>query len=221
MAANDFTEFAVFKLDKAWHSVNGREADAAKLDFTKLVRTFEPKVRTLAYNLTGLKVGADLLLLIKADSAESIQDMAAKLMSTEFGVHLDMVYSFLGLSRKPVYAKDNEAQLEQKEHGKYLVFYPFTKTIDWYLLSKEERSGMMNEHINLGKKFKSVSQELIYSFGLDDQEFVVAYETNNLAEFQDAVMALREVRVRRYTARETPVFVCVYRPLEQAIRYLG
>ena len=40
---------------------------------------------------------------------------------------------------------------------------------------------MMDEHITIGHKYPSVKLNTTYSFGLDDQEFVVAFETRRAA----------------------------------------
>jgi chlorite dismutase len=102
-----------------------------------------------------------------------------------------------------------------------LVVYPFTKTADWYLLSKATRQGMMNEHIKVGHDFPSIKQVLVHSFGLDDQEFIVSYETEDLLEFQSLVMDLRSTDGRKYTLSDTPIFTCVHRPLREVLELLA
>jgi chlorite dismutase len=103
----------------------------------------------------------------------------------------------------------------------YLIVYPFAKTWDWFRLSPETRQGMMNEHMRIGHDFPTVRQLLATSFGLDDQEWIVAYETDDLRAFQDLVKALRDTEARRYTLRDTPIFVGLNRPIEKAIDDLG
>ena len=88
-------------------------------------------------------------------------------------------------------------------------------------MSKEARQGMMNEHIRVGHEYPMVRQLLVYSTGLDDQEFVVSYETEDLAAFQQLVIALRGTEARRYTLRDTPIFTCVYRPIVETLQLLG
>lgn len=99
--------------------------------------------------------------------------------------------------------------------------YPFVKTTDWYLMSKDARQGMMNEHIRVGKQYPAIRQWLLYAFGLQDQEFVVVYEAEDLVLFSDLVQALRGTEARRYTLRDTPIFTALYRPLEAALDLLG
>ncbi len=99
----------------------------------------------------------------------------------------------------------------------YLVIYPFVKTVDWYLISRDVRQGMMNEHIRIGKQYPEIKQLLLYSFGLQDQEFIVAYETADLSQFSSLVYQLRDSEARRYTERDTPVFTAVYHPAEETL----
>lgn len=96
----------------------------------------------------------------------------------------------------------------------YLVAYPFTKTAEWYLLNREQRQAMMNEHIRVGKQYREISQLLLYSMGLQDQEFVVVYETSDLALFSRLVNDLRLTEGRAYTKADTPVHTAVYCPTE-------
>lgn len=99
----------------------------------------------------------------------------------------------------------------------YLVVYPFVKTDEWYALGREARQGMMNEHIRLGKQYEDITQLLLYSFGIQDQEFVVVYETDHLPRFSDLVNELRSTDGRRYTLRDTPLHTAVYHPAEETL----
>jgi chlorite dismutase len=99
----------------------------------------------------------------------------------------------------------------------YLIIYPFSKTTEWYMMSREARQGMMNEHIRIGKQYEDISQLLLYSFGLQNQEFVVVYETDDLPRFSDLVNELRDTEARRYTLRDTPLHAGIYHPAEETL----
>ncbi|MFQ5780959.1 MAG: chlorite dismutase family protein, partial [Nitrospiria bacterium] len=60
-----------------------------------------------------------------------------------------------------------------------------------------------------------------YSFGLDDAEFVVAFESDYPSDFLDLVMALREAEASRFTLRDTPIFTCVRKSLSETLNDLG
>ena len=128
--------------------------------------------------------------------------------------------SLWGFTRPSQYSKarsKQEIDPFSNERKPYLVIYPFSKTTEWYLMSRESRQGMMNEHIRIGKQYDDISQLLLYSFGLQNQEFVVVYETDELARFSDLVNELRDTEARRYTLRDTPLHTAIYHPAEETL----
>ncbi len=133
---------------------------------------------------------------------------------------IEMTDTLWGFTKPSVYTKTRSTQEIDpfaKERKPYLVVYPFVKTMDWYLMSRDARQGMMNEHIKLGKEYPDIIQLLLYSVGLQDQEFVVVYETDDLTLFSDLVYRLRSTEVRRYTERDTPLYTAVYHPAEETL----
>lgn len=202
--------FIVFDASEA------RRSGATKEGFLAAFRDSEADI--FSYSTIGLKP-ADFLLWFGADKIEKIQNSVGKLLKTEFGKNLRIKDSLLALTRESVYVKKRDPQ-EQAVSGKrerYLIVYPFSKTAEWYLLPFEERQKLMNEHIAVGKKFTSVKQILGYSFGIDDHEFTVVYETNELVDFQDLVKALRETRARKYTLRDTPIYIGIRKSVEELV----
>jgi chlorite dismutase len=133
---------------------------------------------------------------------------------------LEPVHTLWGYTKPSQYTKTRSSQeIDPFEDRRkpYLVIYPFVKTVDWYLKSREARQGMMNEHIKVGKEYPEITQLLLYSFGLQDQEFIVVYETDHLVQFSDLVYELRDTEARRYTERDTPLFTAVYHPAEETL----
>ncbi len=125
-----------------------------------------------------------------------------------------------GFTRPSQYTKARSAQEIDPfatSRKRYLVAYPFAKTPEWYLMSRESRQGMMNEHIRIGKQYEDIRQLLLYSFGLQDHEFVVVYETDDLPRFSDLVNELRDTEARRYTSQDTPVYTAIYHPAEETL----
>ncbi len=125
-----------------------------------------------------------------------------------------------GFTRPSQYTKARSAQEIDpfaESRKRYLVAYPFAKTAEWYLMSRETRQGMMNEHIRIGKQYEEIRQLLLYSFGLQDHEFVVVYETDDLPHFSDLVNELRDTEARRYTLQDTPVYTAIYHPAEESL----
>jgi chlorite dismutase len=125
-----------------------------------------------------------------------------------------------GFTGSSSYSKARSAQAMDAfdpQRRRYLVLYPFVKTDGWYQLGEDSRQGMMNEHMRLGKRFPEISQLLLYSFGLQDQEFVVVYETDDLRQFSELVRQLRSTDGRPYTQRDTPLYSALYHPAEETL----
>lgn len=171
------------------------------------------------YQLTPLESDADMMLWSVTDVADPAAPRAffehlARSLSP-FRQYLQPRDSLWGFTRPSQYSRAKSAQEVDPldpDRSPYLVIYPFTKTVDWYLLGAETRQGMMNEHIRIGKQYREISQLLLYSVGLQDQEFVVVYETDDLAEFSSLVKELRDTQARRFTKRDTPVHTGLLSP---------
>jgi chlorite dismutase len=181
-------------------------------------------VRSLVYSSIGLEPGTDLVLWRSAERVDALEAAAARLLRSDFGGWLRVTHAFLGRmgpSQYVVKPSDQESGLTGASRGRYVVIYPFTKSTDWYLLSREARQGVMNEHMRVGRSYPMVRQALAYSFGLDDQDFVVAYETDDLDAFGDLVRELRGTDSRRSTVVDTPLLLGVARPLDEIAAMLG
>jgi NAD(P)H-dependent nitrite reductase small subunit len=140
------------------------------------------------------------------------------------GPYLSLPHSFLAMTRRSQYVSPEEGSARLHLHpaeSKYFFVYPFVKTREWYQLPQEERQAMMDEHIRVGRKYPSVKLNTTYSFGLDDQEFVVSFETDEPADFLDLVMELREAKTSLYTLRDTPIFTCISMSLADTLNSLG
>ena len=97
---------------------------------------------------------------------------------------------------------------------KYLFVYPFVKTREWYLQSIEERQKAMDTHIKVGVKFPSVKLNTTYSFGIDDHDFVLAFETDDLSDFQELMIKLRSTEASKYVVKDTPMIVSKFENME-------
>ena len=177
-----------------------------------------------SYSLVGLRPDADLLLWQAAERAEDLQEFAAALRRTGLWAHLEIAHQYLAMTRRSQYVADHvhEGQDGRRTHvqpagAPYLFIYPFIKTRGWYALSFEERQRMMSEHIKVGHKYPTSQINTTYSFGLDDQEFVVAFEGDSPSEFLDLVMELRSSEASQYTLRDTPAFTAVAKPVGAAL----
>ncbi|RMF31814.1 MAG: chlorite dismutase [Candidatus Nitrosothermus koennekii] len=216
-----FFNFAFFKVDQKWRWLNDMAKEESAKEFIGIIDSDE-HVKYRSYSTVGLREDADLLLWLMADKLDYTQDLIAKLNTTVLGKYLEQTYSFLSLTRPSVYSPSAiPSFLKGEEPLRYVIVYPFVKSREWYLLPFEERKKMMEEHTLVGKRFPNIKLNTTSSFGLDDQDFMLAFETNDLASFHDLVMQLRETQVSRYVVRDTPFIIGIYKPLEEIIKSLG
>jgi chlorite dismutase len=184
----------------------------------------EGGVGSLFFTSIGLEPGVDIVLWRTSEAVDALERAAARLLATGLGRWTEVRQSFLGRTGPSQYVVKPTSQ----DHGltgddamRYLVVYPFTKSTDWYLTPREMRQAVMNEHMKVGRRFPMVRQALAYSFGLDDQDFIVAYETDDLPAFGDLVRELRATEARRSTASDTPILTAVHRPVREILELLG
>lgn len=218
-----FIQFLFFRADALWRRLTEEERARGRHEFAQVVEQ-ERDVTTYAYSTLGLKVGADLMLWRVADTLDSLQDMLAHLLTTGLGTYLEVTHSLFGMTRPSQYTRRRSVQeqaIDEQHRQHYLTVYPFSKTPEWYLMSREARQGMMNEHMRVGHEYAAVRQVLLQSVGLDDHEFVVAYETDDLYAYQSLLLALRSTEARRYTLKDQPIFTCIHRPLREALALVG
>jgi chlorite dismutase len=219
-----FVQYLCFKTEPLWRRRPLEERERGRREFAELIAGAAPLVTTYAYSTLGLKTSSELLLWWHSDAPESIQETLGALLQTGLGQYCSVTHSLFGLTRPSVYTKrrtPQEQALDAPTRLRYLIVYPFTKTIDWYLMTREARQGLMNEHMRIGHEYADVRQVLLYATGLDDQEFIVAYEADRLERHQQLVIDLRSTESRRYTLRDTPIFTAIHRPLADALRLLG
>lgn len=220
-----FLNFAFFKVDPKWRWLNEIGKGEAARELASLVQAADTKMmamRVRTYSTLGLREDADLMFWMISDSLEKTQAFTSKLYSTVFGKYLAPSYVYLAASRPSIYSgKLAQSYLTDAPPLKYVIVYPFVKTREWYLLPFEERKEMMEEHGMIGRRFPQVRLNTSYSFGLDDQDFMLAFETEDLSAWQDLIMQLRESKASRYVVRDTPMLLCVKKDIEEIVRSIG
>jgi chlorite dismutase len=223
-----FVNYAFYKVDPTWRRLPEEERQHGKEEFAKVVEDYQGRAVVIPFSTAGIRPDCDLLLWRIAYDLETLQEMSSRLMATGLGQYLETPYSYLGQAKTSVYVDEfiHPSQEEKRSRVrpgeyKYLFVYPFVKSREWFLLGKEERQRIMHGHIKVGHEYPSIKLNTIYSFGLDDQEWVVAFESNRPSDFVDLVMELRETESSLYTVRDTPIFTCVRRQLRETLDLLG
>jgi chlorite dismutase len=224
MTDERFVHAWLLRLDPAWRRRSTEERRTDLDAFCAAAGRTEKRLMQHAYSTIGLRAEGDLLLWRMAESIEAVEETAADLLGSGIGRWMMPAISMIGLTRPSQYVKrptTQEQSLFSGDRSRYLVVYPFTKSVEWYLSPADERQAVMRGHMKIGHAYPQVRQLLAYSFGLDDQEFIVAYETDTLVAFQDLVRELRETESRRSTVRDTPIITGIHRPLGQILELLS
>jgi chlorite dismutase len=214
-----FVKYTFLKVDPAWRRLDADERAAHKREFIAACEDFAEQRLLRAFSTVGTRGDADMMLLTQATNLERIHEFHVVLQQSGLMSWATVPYSYLALTKESEYSDESRLEVRPAK-GKYLFVYPFVKTRDWYLLDKDERWRIMQEHIRVGREYPSVDLNTSYSFGLDDQEFVVAFETDEPRDFLDLVQRLRTTESSRYTKRDTPTFTCVAASVERALAAL-
>ncbi len=222
-----YVRFAFYKVDPVWRRLSPEIQSEHKLELLEVIETFNRRMLLRPYSLMGTRSDVELLLWQIATSVEPFQELATAIISTRMGAYLNITASYLSQTKRSIYEirdnpdEDIERLIISPSEAKYLFVYPFIKTRPWYQMSVEQRQLMMDEHIRVGRKYPAVKLNTTYSFGLDDQEFVVAFETDEPSDFLDLVQELRETEASVYTLQDTPLYSCLRMELDEALDSVG
>jgi chlorite dismutase len=216
MPQRHVVKYTFLKVDPAWRRLPDEERERDKREFAAACADFGDRHLLRAFSTVGTRGDTDLMLLSQSVNLAEIHEFHVVLAQSGLMKWCSIPYSYLAMTKESEYS--DESRLEVRPaHGKYLFVYPFVKTREWYQLSAEERWRIMQEHIKVGKAFPDIDLNTSYSFGLDDQEFVVAFETDQPSDFLDLVQKLRTTESSLYTKRDTPTFTCVSASVERAL----
>ena len=222
MPGRHFVKFTFLKLDPAWRRLEPGERARDKQEFAAACNDFAEDHFLRAYSLVGTRGDADLMLRTAAPRLELIHELHVVLNQSGLMRYADISHSFLAMTKESVYSDEPQPLVPREgSERRYLIVYPMWKRRDWYRLPEEERMRIMRDHIETGRRHPSIEINTAYSFGLDDQEFVVAFETDNPSDFLDLVQELRETKANCFTLRDTPMFTCRRRTLAECLEALG
>jgi chlorite dismutase len=223
-----YVNFAFYKVDPAWLRLDKSTRDAGCAELSEVIDTFRKQILVYPYTTFGVRPETDFLLWRVSYDLDDIERMATAMRRTHLGTYLNTPYSFLAMTKTSIYIDDHFHEDQESARNKiviggakYLFVYPFVKTREWYLLSKEERQRVMGGHIRFGHGYPSVKLNTTYSFGLDDQDFVVAFESNHPDHFLDLVQGLRETESSRFTVRDTPIFTCTQQDIQTILTHVS
>ncbi len=224
----EFLKYTFYKLEPAWRHLPADAKKRQKAEFATLLHDLEDETTLRCYSLQGIRADADFMIWAIDPKVETFRDMARRISSTELGRYLDTTYAYLAASKRSQYlgghahaGQEGAGTRPTPMGGRYLFVYPFTKKREWYGIPFERRQEIMRDHFRIGHRYPRVRIHTAYSFGLDDQEFVLSFEADDPLDFMDLVMELRPSESSKYTEKETPIFTCLLSTPEQMLDALG
>ena len=219
MSSRHFVKYTFLKVDPAWRRREAAAREQDKLEFIAACEDFADGHLLQSFSLIGTRGDTELMLLAEAENLERIHEFHVILGQSGLMRWSQTTHSYLGLRKSSEYSED-ERTVPRGFRGRYVFVYPFVKSREWYALPADERWRIMQGHIEVGREYPTVDNHTTYSFGLDDQEFVVAFDTDDPAAFLDLVQRLRTTEASRFTTRDTPSFTCIAMSLEKALNAL-
>jgi chlorite dismutase len=217
--ARNYVKYTFLKVDPAWRRRSVEERAADKLEFAAACREFGEDHFLRTYSLVGTRGDCDLMVRAICRSLEPIHELHVLLNQSGLMSFANVPYSYLAMTKESPYSDEPDKPLLPRAgaDSRYFIVYPMWKRRDWYMLPGEERMRIMRDHIAVARRFTGIETNTAYSFGLDDQEFVVAFDADDPAEFLDLVHELRATESSGYTESETPIFTCISTSLERAL----
>jgi chlorite dismutase len=218
MPNRHFVKFTFLKLDSSWRRRESADRARDKAEFAAACNDFAEDHFLRGYSLVGTRGDTDLMIRCSAPSLEPIHELHVVLNQSGLMRYAEVSHSYLAMTKESVYS-DEPQPLQPREGSdrKYLIVYPMWKKREWYQLPGEERMRVMRGHIEVGRRYGSIEINTAYSFGLDDQEFVVSFNADDPGEFLDLVQELRGTESSAYTESETPIFTCISASVERAL----
>jgi chlorite dismutase len=218
VAGRHFVKFTFLKVDPAWRRLEPGERARGKQELAAACNDFAEDHFLRAYSLVGTRGDADLLLRVAAPRLEPIHELHVVLNQSGLMRYADISHSFLAMTKESVYSDEPQPLVPREgSERRYLIVYPMWKRRDWYRLPEDERMRIMRSHIETGRRHPSIEINTAYSFGLDDQEFVVSFNADDPGEFLDLVHELRGTESSAFTESETPIFTCISLSVERAL----
>ncbi len=216
-----FVKFTFFKVRPEWRRRPAGERAQDKRELEAALEEFARDHFLRTYSLVGTRGDADLMVRAVAVSLDPIHELHVLLNQSGLMAHATTPYSYLAMTKESVYS-DEPTPLAPREGSdrRYLIVYPMWKKREWYRLAPEERMAIMRGHIETGRRYGSIEINTAYSYGLDDQEFVVSFNADEPGEFLDLVHELRGTESSAYTESETPIFTCISASVERALNAL-
>src|SRR5436190_3307450 len=174
MAERTFVKYTFIKVDPAWRRRDPLERAQDKREFAAACNDFAEDHYLRAYRLVGMRGDCDLMVRSASASLDAIHELHVLFNESGLMRWSQIPYSYLAVTKESLYADEPQPLRPRPSDHRYLVVYPMWKKREWYRLSDDERMRIMRDHIGVGRCYTGISTNTAYSYGLHDQEFVVA-----------------------------------------------
>ena len=214
-----YVAYTLYRIDPAWRRLPVEERAAGKEAFAEVVEAWAGRMELRTYTTVGVRADVDFFFWKLTERYEDFADLAADLNATPLAAYLETPYSYLAVAQPSKYFERERKRARRvvPRGAPYLVVYPFVKKREWYALPMEDRRRAMQEHAEVGGRFVTITNHTTDSFGVDDQEFMTAFECESPADFLALMKTLRETEASRYTLRDTPIFVGRAQPVREIL----
>jgi len=218
--SGQYVAYTFFRVDPAWRRLPIDERAAGKDAFAEVVEEWATRLELRAYTVSGVRPDCDFFLWKITQRYEDLVELGTALNGTPLAAWLETPYSYLATTKASSYTNARKPRKIVPKGSPYLVVYPFVKVRPWYALPQEDRQQAMDEHMRVGHEFATIHNHTTYSFGIDDQEFMTAFECDEPADFMHLMLRLRDSVASRYTERDTPIFVGRHVTIREALAAL-
>ena len=217
-----YVAYTFYRLDPAWRRLPVDQRQAQKDEYAEVVDSFSERFEHLrTYTTAGVRPDSEFFLWKITERYDDLEELGAALNGTALAGWLETPYSYLATTKASQYTSARKARKITPHGLPYLVVYPFVKVRPWYALPEADRQRAMDEHIRIGREeFPGIKNHTTYSFGIDDQEFMTAFECEEPADFMHLMLRLRDSEASAYTERDTPIFVGRFVSVREALAAL-
>jgi chlorite dismutase len=208
-SSTQYVAYTLYRVDPAWRRLPVDERTAGKEALAEIVAAWQERMELRTYSLVGVRPEVDFMFWKLTERYDDLRELAVDLNASPIAGYLETPYSYLAATKPSQYFEEKSKRPRRvvPRGAPYLVVYPFVKKREWYALPIDDRRRAMAEHAAVGSRFVTITNHTTYSFGIDDQEFMTAFECEAPADFLQLMMTLRETEASRYTERDTPIFV--------------
>jgi chlorite dismutase len=218
-SSTQYVAYTLYKVDPEWRRLPVEERAAGKEALAEVAAAWQERIELRTYSLVGIRPEVDFLFWKLTERYDDLREFAVDVNATPLAGYLSTPYSYLAATKPSQYFEDKSARPRRvvPRGAPYLVVYPFVKKREWYSLPLDDRRRAMTEHAAVGSRFATITNHTTYSFGIDDQEFMTAFECESPADFLQLMMTLRDTEASRYTERDTPIFVGTAQDLREIL----